>query len=259
MPEITTPFQCHNLRVRVYDPKSELGIQAADYVANIIKNTVETKGHARVTFATGASQFDFLNALIKHDLPWPKVEAFHLDEYIGLPETHPASFRLYLRERLFDIVKPGQVHYLNGNTPILTEECERYTKLMLKDEIDLACIGIGENGHIAFNDPPVADFEDPAWVKIVDLDEACRQQQFSEGWFPSYDDVPKQAITQTVPAIMRSNAISCFVPDDRKADAVKKALYGPLSTTCPASILREHPNAVLWLDQPAASHLPLNG
>jgi len=248
-------FQVDQMRVRIYSDKNQLGAAAAEYVAGVIHDAIGARGRARVLFATGASQFEFLDALVKKAIAWAHVEAFHLDEYVGIPDTHPASFRRYLRERLFDPVQPGAVHLLDGTAADLEQECQRYTRLLLEKDIDLACIGIGENGHIAFNDPPVADFHDPLWVKVVDLDEACRRQQLGEGWFPTLDAVPRQAITLTVPAILRSRIISCVVPDERKAEAVKNAVQGPVSTACPASILRTSPNVTLWLDVPAASGL----
>lgn len=179
---------------------------------------------------------------------------FHLDEYCGLPETHGASFRKYLRERLFSKLSPQckAVHYLDP------DKVKEYASLLAYDAIDIACIGIGENGHIAFNDPPPggADFHDPLLVKKVALDDACRQQQHNEGWFPTLADVPTHAITLTVPAVMRCAAISCVVPDGRKAMAVRGTLNDPISTACPATILRTHPACTLWLDPPAASLIP---
>lgn len=241
--------------IRIYPDKSVMGQAAADFAAERIQWAIEREGSARVIFATGASQFDFLQALIDREVNWSRVIAFHLDEYVGLGEDHPASFRKYLRDRLFDIVQPAQVNLLDGASPDVDMECQRFARLLLEDDIHLACIGIGENGHIAFNDPPVADFQDRHWVKVVELDEACRRQQLGEGWFPTFDDVPTHALTLTVPAILRSRAISCVVPDERKAQAVKDALTGPIETTCPASILRTHGNTVIWLDRPAASLL----
>jgi glucosamine-6-phosphate deaminase len=241
------------ISVRVFDTKENLGIAAADHVAKAIHQIIEQKGEARIIFATGASQFEFLSELIKLDVQWNKIDAFHLDEYVGLSDTHPASFRKYLKERLFEKVNPRSVEYLNGEVQNLDEECQRYTDLLLKKPIDLACIGIGENGHIAFNDPPVADFNDPKWVKVVELDQDCRQQQFGEGWFPTIDDVPKEALTLTVPSIIKCNRISCVVPDERKANAVKNALTSEVATSCPATILRTHSNCILWLDKAAAS------
>ena len=235
----------------------KLGENAAIFVADTIRRVVSQKGHANVIFATGASQFNFINYLISiGGVPWDKVTAYHLDEYVGLSggEEHPASFRKYLKERLFDKLQPTvrKVHYLNP------ENYEGYEQLLKGVEIDLACIGIGENGHIAFNDPPVANFNDPKLVKIVELDEKCRLQQVGEGWFKSLQDAPSHAITLTVPAIMRSKIISCVVPDERKATAVNDALTGEITTQCPASILRNHENCIMWLDRPAASKLPLH-
>lgn len=244
-----------SIEVRVCADKEALGAAAAKFAAAHIANAISVNGLARVVFATGASQFEFIRALTAENVEWDKVHAFHLDEYVGLPDNHPASFRLYLRERLFDKVKPAKVHYLDGNAADPGAECRRYEELLGEGDIDIACIGIGENGHIAFNDPPVADFADPRLVKMVELDEGCRKQQLGEGWFPSLDDVPTHALTQTVPAVMRAKTVSCVVPDERKAEAVKNALTGPVETACPASILRTHPSAVLWLDPPAASKL----
>lgn len=246
-------YKIDGVTVLLYPNKDELGASASDFVADVIQTAIQEKGYARVIFATGASQFEFLSNLIARPVSWSKVDAFHLDEYVGLPITHPASFRKYLNERLFDHVKPRKVHLLDGEAADLEEECQRYTQLLLEEPVDLACIGIGENGHIAFNDPPVADFNDPLWVKVVELDEACRKQQFGEGWFPSIDDVPAHALTLTVPAILRSTTISCVVPDERKAGAVRDALFGPVTETCPASALRKHSQCFVWLDHAAAS------
>ena len=239
------------LKVELRHSKQELGAASAAFVAGKIKAAVARKGSARVIVATGASQFEFIDALIKLSVPWDKVTCFHLDEYVGLPETHGASFRKYLKERLFSKLSPQckTVHYVDPN------KVNEYASLLAYDAIDVACIGIGENGHIAFNDPPPggADFFDQVLVKKVALDEACRLQQLGEGWFPSLADVPTHAITLTVPAIMRCAAISCVVPDDRKAKAVRGTLYDPVSTACPGTILRTHPDCTLWIDPPAAS------
>ena len=248
-------FTIESLAVKIFDNKNDLGKAAADFAAEQIDKAVREKGTARVIFATGASQFEFLSAVVEKPVQWSQVHAFHLDEYIGLPTDHPASFRRYLRERLFDRVRPGQVCFLDGNATNLEAECERYGARLREAEIDLACIGIGENGHIAFNDPPVADFNDPRWVKPVELDEPCRKQQFGEGWFASLDAVPRTALSLTIPAILSSRRISCVVPDARKAQAVRNTLQGPIHTACPASILRTHPDTVLWLDQAAATLL----
>ncbi|MDH5367767.1 MAG: glucosamine-6-phosphate deaminase [Cyclobacteriaceae bacterium] len=234
-----------------------MGEAAAEFTSKALNAAIEKNGQANLILATGASQFSFLDALKAKDIDWQKVIVFHLDEYLGLTDSHPASFRKYLKERILDEVKPKQVFLLNGDAENIEAEMERYEIELKKRDIDVACIGIGENGHIAFNDPPVADFNDPKLVKLVELDEPCRKQQLGEGWFPTFDEVPKMAITLTIPAIMRSKTISCVVPDERKAEAVKNALYGEISTTCPASILRTHENTKLFLDRASASKINL--
>lgn len=249
-------FFVKKMNVRILSDKNGLGVAAAKFVAEKIKAAVDNRGAAHIIVATGASQFEFLHSLsAQQGVDWSKVTAFHLDEYKGMSIDHPASFRKYLNERFFDIVKPAQVHLLNGDAVNIAVEIERYENLLQERSIDIACIGIGENGHLAFNDPPVADFYDPKLVKVVELDEACRRQQLGEGWFPTFDDVPTHALSLTIPAIMRAKIISCVVPDERKAQAVRNALYGEIAAACPASVLRTHENAVLWLDEPAASML----
>jgi len=242
--------------------KVETGRRAAVMVAEVVRSLVAEKGAARIIVATGASQFEFLQALVaEKSVPWDKVTAFHLDEYVGMSEDHKASFRGYLQERLFSKAQPSfkEVHFLGGPTGAVAagaaaeEACAQYSQLLMEGPIDIACIGIGENGHIAFNDPPVCDFEDPKMVKVAALDEQCRQQQVGEGWFPSLAEAPTHALTLTVPAIMRSNIISVVAPDLRKANAIKEALEGPITTACPASILRKHPHCHFWLDLQSAS------
>lgn len=248
-------LQKEKLRVEIYETPDNLGKAAAANVAGRLNGAIKEKGFANLILATGSSQFSFLEALQTHDIDWKKINVFHLDEYIGLPETHPASFRKYLKERILEKVQPKNVYYLNGDAPDLDAEVERYSELLKAHPIDVACIGIGENGHIAFNDPPVADFNDPALVKVVELDEACRKQQLGEGWFPTFEDVPTHAITLTIPAIMACKHISCVVPDGRKAEAVHNTLNAAISTACPATILRMHPNDVLYLDEGSAEKL----
>ncbi len=244
------------LNIRIYDSAASMGRAAAVLVADKLQKAINEKGQANLILATGASQFTFLDAL-KTDprVSWSRITVFHLDEYKGMSDQHPASFRKYLRERILEQVKPAAVHYLVGDAKDIDAEALRYEKLLKAHPIDVACIGIGENGHIAFNDPPVADFNDPRLVKVVELDDACRRQQLGEGWFLSLDAVPTHALSLTVPAIMRCKTISCVVPDARKADAVYQTVHGPISTNCPASILRTHPDAILFLDPPAASKL----
>ena len=251
--ETIRSFKVENLQVRVYADKVALGEAAAVWVNALLDDAILKRKKANLILATGASQFEFIASLKKMAIDWSKITVFHLDEYKGMPITHPASFRKYLKERILDEVKPAQVHLLNGDHPDLAAELARYEGLLAGHVIDVACIGIGENGHIAFNDPAVADFNDPKLVKVVELDEACRQQQFGEGWFPTFEQVPTQALSLTIPAIMRSQAISCTVPDLRKAKAVQAALQGPLATTCPASILRTHAETTLFLDPDSSS------
>ena len=243
------------LTVNIYHNDSQMGNAAAGVVVNKLQSAIAEKGSANLILATGASQFSFLNALRDADLDWQKIIVFHLDEYKDMSDQHPASFRKYLRERILDHVQPFQVHYLEGDAKDIDAEIHRYESLLRSHPVDVACIGIGENGHIAFNDPPVADFNDPHLVKVVELDEPCRQQQLGEGWFGSLAEVPTHALSLTIPAIMNCRFISCVVPDERKADAVYNTLNGPVATACPASILRTHANAILYLDQASAKRI----
>lgn len=237
------------LRVKIYPSDISMGQAAADYVEQTLVSLIDKKGKANIILATGASQFKFYESLKdKSSILWSNVTVFHLDEYAGMSTEHPASFRKYLKERILDFIQPGKVYFLQGDADDLEGEVNRYEELLKKADIDLACIGIGENGHIAFNDPPVADFSDSKLVKIVKLDESCRLQQLGEGWFPTLNDVPSHALSLTVPGIMRSRKISCVVPDARKADAVFQTLYGAVSEKCPASILRTHKDCTLFLD-----------
>lgn len=257
MPQPIAEKTYGNLTVQVYATKEELGAAAAAEAAKRVQEILGASDHANLLFSTGASQFEFVAALKDFDVDWNRIVAFHLDEYKAMADDHPASFRLWLRTRVDGPLKPSKFHYIEGDVPDVEAECRRYAELLRENPIDLGFIGIGENGHIAFNDPPVANFEDPKLVKIVELDEACRKQQLGEGWFPTLDDVPREAITLTVPAIMRSQRIISVVPDERKAQAVKDALEGPIETACPASILRTHNDATLFLDKGSASKLAL--
>lgn len=243
------------LQVKIYESEGDLGRAAADLTSQITKAMLSNQETVRVMFSTGASQFSFVDGLKVQSMDWRRITAFHLDEYEGIDVTHPASFRLWLKTRIEEPFKPGAFYYIEGDAPDAEAECQRYARLLEENPIDLGFIGIGENGHIAFNDPPVADFTDPVKVKVVELDEMCRRQQVGEGWFPTIDDVPRRALSLTVPAIMECTQIISVVPDGRKANAVQQALEGPISTTCPASILRTHPNATLFLDKNSASKL----
>lgn len=242
--------------VRVYATKDALGAAAAEYVVERINYAILVRGQARVIFATGASQYEFLATLVrlKDSVDWKHVTAFHLDEYIGLPDSHPASFRRYLYERLFTRLPFRTVNVLDGTAANIQAETERYATLLASGPIDLACVGIGENAHLAFNDPP-ADFDTTKLVHVVTLDDACRRQQVGEGHFPSFEDVPKQALSLSVPAILRADVISCVVPDARKAAAVQCALEGPIVPDCPASALQKHPHTTVFLERDSAAAL----
>jgi len=243
------------VKVQVLRAKGECGAAAADRAAEILRNAIAAKGHASFIAATGASQFEFLKGLTKQaSIDWPRTTMYHLDEYISLPEDHPASFRRYLRERLIDRVHPGKVHLIQGDVEDPYTECERLSGIISAEKIDVAFVGMGENGHLAFNDPPANfDTEDP--YIVVELDEACRKQQLGEGWFPSIEDIPRRAISMSIRQIMKSQAIVCTVPDKRKARAVKQCLEGEVSPWYPASILRRHSNAYIYLDRDSASLL----
>jgi len=244
------------MEIRVFDTKQELGRAAAERAKAAIGEAVARSGEARVIAATGASQFEFLDALTSlRGIDWGRVEMFHLDEYVGVPDTHPASFRRYLRERIVERVKPRVFHFLAGDAPDPAEECRRVGALLARAPIDVAFVGIGENGHLAFNDPGVADFDDPLDVKVVTLDDACRRQQVGEGHFPDLDAVPAQAMTVTIPALLRAAVVLAIVPEGRKAQAVHDALTDPVSTACPASVLRTRDGVVLHLDLDSSAEL----
>lgn len=242
------------MHILVFGDKEALGREAARRVAALLSDAVAARGTANVIFATGASQYEFLDALCSMEAPWDRVTAFHLDEYLGLPEEHPASFRRYLRERLFNHLPFAAVHLLRGDAPDPVAEAQRYEALLRAVAIDVACIGIGENGHLAFNDPP-ADFDSPHLVNVVALDRACRMQQVGEGHFASLEDVPERALSLSIPAILAARVISCVVPDRRKAEAVRGALEGRITPDCPASALRRHNQVYLYLDEASASLL----
>lgn len=243
-------------QVRIYPSREALGAAAAADAAQIITNAVRERGRARIIVATGNSQLDLIHALAEiPNVPWKSVEVFHLDEYVGMPKTHPSSFRLWLKKRIEDKVHPATMQYMQGDAPDLEAEIERYTKLLNQAPIDLAFVGFGENGHIAFNDPHVADFADPVTIKRVVMDDASRKQQSGEGHFDTSAAVPHESLTVTCSALMRARAWICSVPELRKAEAVRNALEGPIAATCPSSIVRTHPNATVYLDTESASLL----
>lgn len=236
------------LKVQVYENRSMLGRAAGLDCAVHMRELLDNQEHVRMIFAAAPSQNEFLETLAEEkDLDWSRVTAFHMDEYIGLHEHAPQRFGLFLKERLFDRVHPAQVHLIQSSN-IPEEECRRYGELMTEAPIDIVCMGIGENGHIAFNDPPVADFNDSVWMKAVELDEVCRRQQVNDGCFESMELVPSHALTLTIPALMSGRRLFCMVPGMTKKEAVKRTLRDDISTACPATILRKHGNCTLYTD-----------
>jgi glucosamine-6-phosphate deaminase len=241
------------MKTHISNTPRELGQTAAKSGAQALRQALREKGQANIIVATGASQFETLAALVAEpDIDWSRVTGFHLDEYIGLSAVHPASFRLYLKRRFVDLLPLREFHYVNGSSTNPQAECQRLGELITKHPIDVAFVGIGENGHLAFNDPP-ADFETDTAYLVVTLDEACRQQQAGEGWFATLDDVPRQAISMSCRQILRSKTIICSVPDARKAYAVKNTLEEDVSPLVPATILQTHDGVELFLDQASAS------
>ncbi|MGB2821853.1 MAG: glucosamine-6-phosphate deaminase [Phycisphaerae bacterium] len=242
------------MQVNIFKTKDEMGDAAAALAAERINAAVAERGEASIILATGASQFEMFAALVTKDVDFSTVTAFHLDEYVGMAETHPASFRKYLKERFHEKVASLKAfHYIDGEADPAAE-CRRVGDVIRRHPIDVACVGIGENGHLAFNDPP-ADFDTEEPYIVVELDEACRKQQLGEGWFATFDDVPKRAISMSIRQIIASRCIVCTVPDERKAVAVRSTLEGEITNTVPASILREHADCHLFLDGPAAALL----
>ena len=238
-----------NIHIDISDNADELGMRAAEKIASLIEEAINKKGKARIILSTGMSQFETLSHLITYDLPWDKVEMFHLDEYVGLDESHPASFRKYLKERFVSKVNLKAAYFVEGvdAIPSLTRE-------LRKEEIDVGVIGIGENGHIAFNDPP-ADFTTGEAYKVVTLDRRCREQQVGEGWFRTIDEVPAEAITMCVKEIMKSKHIVSAVPHEIKAEAIYNTITGRISQDVPATILKTHPDWNLFIDKDSASKL----
>ena len=242
------------MQIRRFRSGAALGRAAAAAAADGMRAAIEAQGRVRIIAATGASQFDFLGALVQAPrIDWSKVELFHLDEYVGIPEDHPASFRRYLRERLIGPTGIRDVHFLDGQADP-QRVMDRVGRELRERPVDVAFVGIGENAHLAFNDPP-ADFETDRPYLLVELDEACRRQQVGEGWFPDLEAVPSKAISMSCRQILASKRILCIVPDTRKADAVKATLEGAILPETPASILRRHPDVTLFLDEGSSSTL----
>ncbi len=252
----TKTFQADALSVRVYASQADLSQDVARITQAYLQETLAAKGSVAAILATGNSQIKFLEELVRlGGVDWSKITLFHMDEYLGIDAGHKASFRRYMRERVEARVKPRAFHYLEGDTLLPMDECDRYTNLLRAQPIDLCCLGIGENGHLAFNDPPVANFEDKRSVAIAKLDQACRLQQVGEGHFVNMEAVPQYALTLTIPMLCAAKKMLCIAPEKRKAQAVKAALQGPVSTACPASILRRQSHATMFVDADSTSLL----
>ena len=245
-------LQCEQLEVAVFETRAETGAASAARFADRLNRVLQEQGSAAVIFASAPSQNEFTAALRKAAIDWRRVTAFHMDEYAGLAGDHPASFRRYIREHLLDHVPIGAFHELRGEAEDAEGECARYAALLAEARPAVAALGIGENGHLAFMDPPVCDFDDPRDVKVVELDRVCRMQQVHDGCFATLDEVPTHALSLTVPVFMRTLHAAVTVPGPTKRAAVRAALQGPVTTACPASILRRHPDAALFLNKESA-------
>ncbi|MGN1346863.1 MAG: glucosamine-6-phosphate deaminase [Eubacteriales bacterium] len=248
-------FQKDALDVRVYRNRTEMGEAAARDIAQAMRELLREKSEISMIFAAAPSQNETLAALVREDgIEWGRVNACHMDEYVGLSGTSPQSFSYYLREHIFDLVPFRSVNCLDG-TADPAAECARYGELLLRHPVDIVCLGIGENGHIAFNDPWVADFDDPALVKAVALDEVCRLQQVHDGCFPTLSEVPTHALTLTIPTLTAARHMFCSVPASTKREAVLRTVTGPITPDCPASVLRRHPHAVLYCDADSGAEI----
>ncbi|MFM6306845.1 MAG: glucosamine-6-phosphate deaminase [Dolichospermum sp.] len=256
MIEPTKSFYVDHLLVEIYSSEIAMSKSVAKITHQYLQNLLDQQNQVAILLATGNSQIRFLDNLIAlGEIDWSRVILFHLDEYLGITSDHAGSFRHYLRERVEKKVNPQRFYYIEGDTLQPVAECDRYSKLLENQPIDLCCLGLGENGHLAFNDPAVADFEDPAQVKLVKLDDVNRQQQVNTGYFANLADVPQYAFTVTIPMICAAKKIICLAPDSRKSSIVQTMLRGDIITNCPASILRQQPQASLFLDVNSASLL----
>ena len=250
----------HVLKTQIFESRDAMGVAAARKFQGWVEEALRTKPRCRVVFGCAPSQDQFFSSLVrearsKPDL-WRRVEVFHMDDYVGCTEAQPQSFRAYLRRHFLDHIEPAGFRPIRGEADPPSAEAERYAALLAEAPIDVIAMGIGENGHVAFNDPPVADFSDSVLAKVVEIDDACRQQQVNDGCFPRLSLVPRRAITITLPVFARAGRLCCFVPGIRKAAAVRRAVLDPIGPACPATILRLHPCAELFLDREAASLLP---
>jgi glucosamine-6-phosphate deaminase len=245
------------LKVQIHSSRDAMGKAASENAAQVMRDTIQRRGQVRIIVASAPSQNELIGSLVAMSgIDWSRVTIFHMDEYVGLPASHRASFRNYQEQHLLAHVQPATFYGIRGEATDPEAECTRYAALLTAAPIDLVCMGIGENGHIAFNDPPVADFNDPRVVKVVELDNACRRQQVNDGCFPNFDAVPRQAITLTCPTLMSGRVLVCVVPGSRKAESVSNTLRTQISAACPATILRLHTSATLYLDEQSAALLP---
>lgn len=248
--DITT-LRYEQLNVEVFPDRASLGARAGEQAASWLRQRLSQQPQVTIIFAAAPSQNEFLTTLAAaSDIDWARVRAFHMDEYLGLPAAAEQRFARYLQSHLFDLVKPGEVHLIptEGDAD---EICQGYIAALNAQPLDMVCLGIGENGHLAFNDPPVADFRDPQAMKVVELDEACRQQQVNDGCFAAMDAVPTHALTLTIPTLLSAERLFCMVPGATKRQAVRVTLLEPVSTACPATILRQHPGCTLYTDAAA--------
>ncbi len=249
-------FKVGAMHIEIYPNRASMGVAAACAAAEAMKQLARTSDVVTGIFATGASQLDTLDPLTRMSgLPWEKIRGFHLDEYVGLPLDHVASFRGYLRKNLTHKVTMKEFNEIDGTALDPNEVCREYTEKLRASDPQFCLLGIGENGHIAFNDPGVADFNDPLDVKVVELDGACKRQQVAEGWFGSPDEVPNHAISLTIPTLMRVPRLIVSVPGSRKAQVMRRTIEEAISTQCPATILRTHPGVTVFLDEESAAEL----
>jgi glucosamine-6-phosphate deaminase len=256
MPEPVKAFKVDALSIRVYRDAGELSLAAAADVRDFLAESIDRHGAARVILATGNSQLKFLDDLARlGGVDWSRITCFHMDEYLSIGADHPASFIRYMHERVESRVRPGAFHFLHGDARDSAMECERYAALLREEPIELCCLGVGENGHLAFNDPPDADFDDPVLVKQVPLDEANRRQQFGYGHFKSMEEVPRFGLTLTIPALCAARKVICLAPGSAKAQIIRRVLHDPIGPACPATCLRTQKQATLLLDADAAALL----
>lgn len=249
-------MQADKLKVKIYETRQDMGGDAGKEAASKIKEIISSKGEVNIVFAAAPSQNELLAALVADkEIDWSKVNAFHMDEYIGIEKDAPQAFSNFLKDKIFDKFSFKSVNYIDVSATDAEKESARYAALLEANPIDVVCMGIGENGHIAFNDPPVADFNDEKLVKKVELERACRQQQVNDGCFKALEDVPKYALTLTIPALMAGKYIYCVVPGDTKTTAVTNTVKDEISTACPATILRTHDNATLYVDKDSGKGL----